>query len=146
MWVPPKSPYNLIQEHLWQDPWKIFVACIFCNLTRRVNAEPYMWKFFKKYPTPKKASEANQADLQSMIQPLGLSERRSKTLIKMSNDYINKCWKANPETLYGIGKYGSDAYRIFCLGEWKNVKPKDHALNDYHTWLVENKTKIYLKL
>jgi len=49
-WAPPRSPYNLIQEHLWHDPWKLFVACIFCNLTRRVDAEPYMWKFFKRYP------------------------------------------------------------------------------------------------
>ena len=56
-WVPPKSPYNLIQEQLWEDPWKIFVACIFCNLTRRVDAEPYMWQFFDnrdKWSTIKK--------------------------------------------------------------------------------------------
>ena len=63
-WVPPKSPYNLIQEHLWKDPWKIFVACIFCNLTRRVDAEPYIWKFFDKYPDPKTASQADESDLQ----------------------------------------------------------------------------------
>jgi len=53
----------------------------------------------------------------------------------MSNDYINKDWKGNPTALYGIGKYGSDAYRIFCTGDWRNVEPKDHALNDYHEWL-----------
>ena len=69
-WTPPKSPYNLIQEHLWEDPWKIFVACIFCNLTRRVDAEPYMWKFFKKYPTANDAACANHADLAAtMLEP-----------------------------------------------------------------------------
>ena len=66
-WKPPKSPYNLIQEHLWDDPWKLFVACIFCNLTRRVDSEPYMWKFFKKYPTPQIASLACQKEIQKMI-------------------------------------------------------------------------------
>ena len=65
-WKPPRSPYNLIQEHLWQDPWKIFVACIFCNLTRRVDAEPYMWKFFERYPTPVSVSEANVDDIVDM--------------------------------------------------------------------------------
>ena len=135
MWSPPKSPYNLIQEHLWHDPWKIFVACIFCNLTRRVDAEPYMWKFFEKYPNPKCAAAANPSDIQKMISPLGLSERRSKTLVKMSNDYLEKDWKSSPDVLYGIGKYASDAYRIFCIGDWKNVQPKDHALYVYHDFL-----------
>jgi methyl-CpG-binding domain protein 4 len=137
-WIPPKSPYNLIQEKLWNDPWKIFVACIFCNLTKRVDSEPYMWKFFELYPTAEKASVANQSSVQEMIQPLGLSQRRSKALIRMSNDYLTKDWKDSPESLYGIGKYASDAYRIFCIGDWRSVSPKDHALNDYHNWLREN--------
>ncbi len=137
-WTPPRSPYDLIQEHLWDDPWKIFVACIFCNLTRRVDAEPYIWKFFDKYPNPNTASCAVQADVEDMIKPLGLSKRRSKTLIMMSNDYLKKDWKGAPELLYGIGKYASDAYRIFCLGDWRNVEPKDRALNDYHSWLKKN--------
>ena len=134
-WKPPKSPYNLIQEHLWQDPWKIFVACIFCNLTRRVDAEPYMWRFFEIYPDAKSASEADIDDVQRMIQPLGLSERRSRALIRMSKDYTHKSWKVDPKVLYGIGKYASDAYQIFCLGNWRDIQPKDHALNDYQTWL-----------
>jgi methyl-CpG-binding domain protein 4 len=138
MWKPPKSPYNLIQEKLWKDPWKIFVACIFCNLTKRVESEPYMWEFFNLYPTPEKASKANQDELQEMIQPLGLSQRRSKALIRMSNDYLTKDWRSSPEVLYGVGKYASDAYKIFCLGDWRNVEPKDHALNDYHGWLRKN--------
>jgi methyl-CpG-binding domain protein 4 len=134
-WKPPRSPYNLIQEHLFDDPWKIFVACIFCNLTKRVDAEPYMWRFFEQYPTPEAASSANHETIREMIRPLGLSERRSKALIKMSNDYINKEWREQPAVLYGIGKYASDAYRIFCLGQWRDVTPKDHALNDYHLFL-----------
>ena len=136
-WHPPKSPHNLIQEHLWEDPWKIFVACIFCNLTRRVDAEPYMWKFFKKYPTPSKAASADPAKIKKMIQPLGLSERRSNTLVRMSREYLLKDWKSDPCVLHGIGKYASDAYEIFCVGNWQNVRPKDHALNDYHNFLKE---------
>ena len=136
-WKPPSSPYGLIQEELWEDPWKIFVACIFCNLTKRVQSEPYMRDFFKLYPTPETAAKANQNDIQKMIAPLGLSQRRSKALIMMSNDYLQKDWKDKPDVLYGIGKYGSDAYRIFCKGEWEEVIPKDGALVNYRTFLEE---------
>ena len=38
------SPYGLLQEEINSDPWLIFVCCIFCNLTKRVQAEPYFWK------------------------------------------------------------------------------------------------------
>jgi len=134
-WIPPRSPYNLIQEHLWENPWKIFVACIFCNLTKRVDAEPYMWKFFDKYPDAKSASKADPVNIEEMIQPLGLSRRRSVALVRMSDDYITMDWKSKPDVLYGIGKYASDAYQIFCLGNWRDTQPKDHALSDYRDWL-----------
>ena len=31
--VPPCSPYGLVQEELWEDPWKLLVATIFLNRT-----------------------------------------------------------------------------------------------------------------
>ena len=86
-------------------------------------------------------SSADIRELQSLIQPLGLSQRRSKALIQMSKDYLQKDWKDNPEVLYGIGKYASDAYRIFCKGEWKDVEPKDGALVNYHNFLKKSVSK-----
>ena len=137
-WIPPKSPYNLIQEQLWEDPWKIFVVCIFCNLTKRVQTEPYFWKCIDLWPDPESMSKADPAEIESIIKPLGLSQRRSRALVKMSTDYLQKDWKDQPDVLYGIGKYASDAYRIFCVGEWQSVEPRDHALNDYHDFLKKN--------
>lgn len=32
-WIPPKSPFNLVQETLFHDPWKLLVATIFLNRT-----------------------------------------------------------------------------------------------------------------
>ncbi len=136
-WIPPKSPYNLIQEELYEDPWKILVACVFCNLTRRFTAEPVLRQFFKAYPTPKKAMNANISKLEEMLKPIGLSSKRAKTLVRMSREYIEKDWK-EPIELYGIGKYGNDAWKIFCTQGWKNVQPKDHALSWYHDWLIAN--------
>ena len=132
------SPYGLLQEQLQKDPWKIFVCCIFCNLTRRIQAEPIFWETLKRWPTPLELSKADYQELVSLVKPLGLSRRRSIALIRMSYDYINKDWKGDPSMLYGIGKYGSDAYSIFCTDKWRSAKPKDGALINYHRWLINN--------
>ena len=58
-------------------------------------------------------------ELVDLIKHLGLSHRRAKTLKKMSYDYKHKDWKDDPMVLYGIGKYASDAYWIYCMGRWK---------------------------
>ena len=136
-WQPPKSPYTLLQEQLWRDPWKIFVCCIFCNLTKRLTAEPYFWEVLKRWPTPEKLADADYDELIKLIQPLGLSQRRAKALKNMSYEYIHKDWESDATKLYGIGKYGSDAYRIFCKGEWREVEPKDGALVNYRNYLIE---------
>ena len=54
-----------------------------------------------------------------------------------SKEYLDKEWN-EPIELFGIGKYGNDAWKIFCTSGWRDVKPKDHALSWYHDWLVEN--------
>lgn len=32
-WTPPRSPFNLFQESLYHDPWKLLVGTIFLNRT-----------------------------------------------------------------------------------------------------------------
>jgi methyl-CpG-binding domain protein 4 len=136
-WIPPRSPYDLLQEQIYDDPWKIFVCCIFCNLTKRRTSEPYFWETIKRWPTPKDLANADEQELLSLIAPLGLSERRMRALKRMSDDYINLDWRDDPKCLYGIGKYASDAYQIFCAGNWQSVEPKDGALVNYHNYLKE---------
>ncbi len=135
-WIPPKSPHTLLQEQLWQDPWKIFVCCIFCNLTKRLTAEPYFWKVLQRWSTPEELADADYDELVDLIQPLGLSQRRAKALKQMSYEYTHKDWKDDPKTLYGIGKYASDAYMIFCKGKWRETDPKDGALVNYKNYLL----------
>jgi methyl-CpG-binding domain protein 4 len=130
---------GLLQEQLNADPWKIFVCCMDCNMTSRKTAEPYFWKVLERYPTPAALASADFNELKNMIKDIGLIQRRTKALKKMSYDYINKDWKVNPVLLYGIGKYGSDAYYLFCTDEWEKVKPKDYALKLYQEWLFKEK-------
>ncbi|XP_032376893.1 methyl-CpG-binding domain protein 4 isoform X2 [Etheostoma spectabile] len=136
-WTPPRSPYNLVQETLFHDPWKLLVATIFLNKTSGKMAIPVLWQFFERYPSAEVTREADWKPLSELMKPLGLYELRAKTLTRFSDEYLSKQWRY-PIELHGIGKYGNDSYRIFCVGEWRDVKPEDHMLNKYHAWLWEN--------
>ncbi|KFQ48182.1 Methyl-CpG-binding domain protein 4, partial [Nestor notabilis] len=140
-WTPPRSPFNLIQETLFHDPWKLLIATIFLNKTSGKMAIPVLWKFLKKYPSPEITRTADWKEMSELLKPLGLYELRAKTIIKFSDEYLSKQWKY-PIELHGIGKYGNDSYRIFCVNEWKEVQPQDHKLNVYHTWLWENRDRL----
>ena len=51
-WVPPKSPYGLVQEILFHDPWKLLIATIFLNKTtgkEYKNDDVKAWKCFLHY-------------------------------------------------------------------------------------------------
>ncbi|KAM9533665.1 methyl-CpG-binding domain protein 4 isoform 1-T1 [Guaruba guarouba] len=140
-WTPPRSPFNLIQETLFHDPWKLLIATIFLNKTSGKMAIPVLWEFLKKYPSPEITRTADWKEMSELLRPLGLYELRAKTIIKFSDEYLSKQWKY-PIELHGIGKYGNDSYRIFCVNEWKEVQPQDHKLNVYHTWLWENRDRL----
>jgi methyl-CpG-binding domain protein 4 len=132
LWTPPK--YGLIQEKYWPDPWKILVCCLCLNLTTRKQMEPVVERIFQRWPDAKSLSEADEAELTDVIRSLGMWKKRVSTLKKMSTQYHMGEW-SNVLQLHGVGKYASDAYRIFVLGDWRNVQPQDHALNDYHDFL-----------
>ena len=136
MWHPPKSPYNLLQESLWPNEWRVLVSCLLLNLTTRKQVEKVIDKLFSKYPVPEDMIRANEDDLRSIIASLGLVNKRVKTLKRFSQEYLTKDW-AMPIELYGCGKYANDAWRIFFRGDWQIVEPTDHALNDYHGWLKQ---------
>ncbi|XP_010287618.1 PREDICTED: methyl-CpG-binding domain protein 4, partial [Phaethon lepturus] len=140
-WTPPRSPFNLVQETLFHDPWKLLIATIFLNKTSGKMAIPVLWEFLKKYPSPEIARTADRKEMSELLKPLGLYELRAKTIIKFSDEYLSKRWKY-PIELHGIGKYGNDSYRIFCVNEWKEVQPQDHKLNVYHAWLWENRERL----
>ena len=126
---------GLLQEQLNADPWQIFVCCIFCNLTKRMTAEPYFWEVLKRWPTPEKMMKANEQQLSKLLQPLGFYNKRAKTLIKMS-----KQWVTNDPTwihvgdLPGIGEYAMDSWEIFQ----NERRPKPEDVND-------KVLKVYLK-
>ena len=134
-WTPPKSPYDLLQERYWPDDWKILVVCLLLNQTSRKQVEPMIDRFFKRWPDAKSAASASEEEMREVVRSLGMYNRRVKTIKKMSQQFLTGF--ENAIDLYGCGKYANDAYRIFMKGEWEDVEPNDHALNDYHGYLKE---------
>ncbi|XP_038054571.1 methyl-CpG-binding domain protein 4-like isoform X2 [Patiria miniata] len=120
-WTPPKSPFNLVQESLFHDPWKLLVATMFLNRTTGVKAIPVLWKFFDSWPNPEVTRKADWKDMVEMLRPLGLHQKRAQMIVRLSDEYLTKDW-TYPIELHGIGKYGNDSYRIFCVNEWKQVR------------------------
>lgn len=126
-----KSPYHLIQEDLKHDTWAMMVACIMLNLTSIKQVRPVFVNFLQKYPNAACASLADELELAEMLRPLGLYNRRAKTLIKLSKAYING-WNSIND-LPGVGKYASDSFEIFVNGNI-HVEPSDNKLRAYVEW------------
>ena len=134
MWKPPKSPHGLIQEDLWPDEWKILISCVMLNQTTRKQVDKVIWQFFDKWPCPDVFLKSKFSEVSDLLKPLGFYNRRPKAMRRFTEEYINHEWE-EPIELHGIGKYANDAWKIFCVGDWRVVEPQDHALNKYHTWL-----------
>ena len=136
-WKPPRSPIGMLQEQLWPDAWKILVACILHNQTSRKQVDKVYVHLFEKYPNADAMAAADTKALAEILQPLGLYNRRAKSLKKFSSEFKHTTWK-KPSELYGCGKYADECYEVFCNGEWKKIKTKDGSLRRYIAWLWEN--------
>ena len=113
------------------------MSCLLLNLTTRVQVEKVIDRLFHKYPGPCSMALAKDEELFDIIKSLGLANKRVKTLKRFSQEYMEKKW-STPKELYGCGKYADDAWRIFFRGDWRDVEPNDHALNDYHRYLTKS--------
>lgn len=134
-WEAPVSPYGLLEEELFTDPWKLLVACMLLNKTTGGQVRKVIWDLFALCPTPAAAAVADPAAIEGIIKPLGLFRKRAVMVQRMSDEYVNKEWK-DPSELHGIGQYAADAYYIFCRGLWKEVEPQDKDLKRYKEWLA----------
>ncbi|XP_050420928.1 methyl-CpG-binding domain protein 4-like isoform X2 [Adelges cooleyi] len=136
-WIPPRSPYALIQEDLFHNPWQLLIATIFLTKVTAKLALPKIHEFLQKWPKPENVMQADSEDLLCSVESLGLENTRVKTIKGFTADFLNKNW-TYPIELYGIGKYGNDSYRLFCVNEWKCVQPDDILLSKYKDWLTQN--------
>jgi len=83
-------------------------------------------------------SEAEPGELAELLRPLGLYNRRSKSLIRFSQEFDSMDWHM-PSELYACGEYADDCYKVFCLGDWERVVSDDGSLKRYIEWLKSEK-------
>lgn len=134
------SPYLLLQEIYREDQWKMLICCIFLNCTKRAQVDEVRDKFFAKYPDAKSAELADPNEMAEMIASLGFKNRRTRTIQRFSTDWLDRK-TFSIDGLYGIGKYASDSWQIFQLGNL-DVEPTDGVLLKYLGWAkqkIENK-------
>ena len=118
----------LLQEIYQNNPWKMLTCCIMLNLTNRRQVDGVRKILFKKYPTAKHMMKADEMELALLLKPLGLYNRRAKTLIRFSKEYMRGFNDVGK--LYGIGRYAMDSWEIF-QNDNTQIEPTDKVLLQY---------------
>lgn len=90
--------------------------------------------FFKIWPDPESASLAVPELVANVLRPIGLHNRRAKSIIKMSKAFLDGF--EDPLDLPGIGKYGADSYNMFVVGYIVD-DVLDKELKNYVRWARE---------
>ena len=114
-----------MKEHLMvqqqvKNKWQHMVGVICLNQTYRKQVKVVLPKLFKRYPNAKAFLRGRLKTQENMLKPLGMWSVRAKRLRKMSKEFLT--WDGvEASDLHGIGKYGSDSYKIF----YKNQIPGD---------------------
>ena len=112
-------PELMVQQQV-KSVWQHMVGVICLKLTDRKQGKAVLPKLFKRYPNAIKFIRGSSKTQAKMLKPLGMVNVRLKRLKHMSLDMLTWDYK-DATKLYGIGKYGSDSYRIF----YKNEIPED---------------------
>ena len=79
---------------------------------------------------------ADPQELADLLRPLGFYNRRARSLIRFSTEWLAKDWK-HPRELYGIGQYASDSWDIF-YNDRLDINPDDGVLVKYVIWKNSN--------
>ena len=100
--------------------WQHMVGVICLNQTGRKRVKKVLPEFFEKFPTAIDLLQSDKDTVADMLKELGMKHVRANRIWRMSEEYLG--WDGKDATeLFGIGKYGSDSYRIF----YKNEIPDD---------------------
>ena len=114
----------MVQQQV-ESKWQHMVGVICLNQTGRKKVKKVLPGFFKKFPNVWTLLLSNTDTIAEMLKDLGMKNVRANRIWRMSCDFIE--WDGKDATeLFGIGKYGSDSYRIFFKHEIPdNVQDKE---------------------
>ena len=117
------------------NTWQHMVGVICLNQTGRKKVKKLLPSFFERFPTAEDLLESDKETIASMLEGLGMKNVRAHRIWRMSEEYLD--WDGEDATeLFGIGKYGSDSYRIF----YKNEIPDDVRDKELKRYIKEEFT------
>jgi endonuclease III len=133
---------KLLQLRYLEDPWRLLVSCILLNRTQRKQVDRVVDELFRRYPDAAALARAQHESLTALLRPLGLAEQRSVRLVQFSRDWLRlgahelteREFVARLGAASGVGAYALDSYRMFVLGEWASVRPRDKELRRWREW------------
>ena len=109
----------MVQEQV-RSVWQHMVGVICLNQTGRKKVKKILPEFFKKFPDEFELLKSDKDTIAEMLKDLGMKNVRANRIWRMTEDYLE--WDGRDATeLFGIGKYGSDSYKIF----YKNQVPEN---------------------
>lgn len=118
----------MVQQQI-KGAWQHMVAVICLNQTYRKQVKEILPRLFRMWPTPEKMAKAPLSKVRRLIKPLGMWRVRSKRIKLMSRQYLD--WDGvEASDLHGIGRYGSDSYKIFFKKQY-NIRVTDKELKKY---------------
>jgi len=114
--------WQLPREFPWRettDIYRLAIAEILLQKTRAASVAPVYLNLVERYSDVNALASARYEDLQSMLEPLGLSRKRADAMISLSQTVSKIGWdktlSEGPRP--GLGAYGERAVRCFALGE-----------------------------
>ena len=122
--VRPMRDDLMVQQQV-ENAWQHMVGVICLNQTGRKKVKKVLPSFFSQFPDPEALLRSNKEVIATLLQELGMKHVRSNRIWRMTEDYLY--WDGKDATeLFGIGKYGSDSYRIFFKNEVPdNIQDKE---------------------
>ena len=120
---------DLMVQQQVDNVWQHMVGVICLNCTGRKQVKKVLPVLFAVTPTAIHFLNTPEKSIKNIIESLGMVNIRYNRLKRMSKDFLT--WDGKDATvLHGIGKYGSDSYRLF----YKHEVPDnvgDHELKRY---------------
>ena len=116
---------DLMVQQQVNSVWQHMVGVICLNQTGRKKVKKVLPEFFKKFPTAIDLLQSDKDTIADMLEELGMKNVRAQRIWRMSEEYLG--WDGEDATeLFGIGKYGSDSYKIFYKNEIPdNIQDKE---------------------
>ena len=107
------------------NTWQHMVSVICLNQTGCKKEKKVLPEFFEEFPTAIHLLQSDRDTIAEMLKDLGMKNVRAQRIWRMSEEYLG--WDGEDATeLFGIGKYGSDSYRIFYKNEIPdNIQDKE---------------------